>query len=117
MLFAATPAFANASCKTMADSVVYHDKLLKTQSNEFAARYDDVNPPKADASKEIKRDYVKRLDALINTLQKDIDGLRWLIDHHCGPVKEEPNAIKSVEDMELMLTGLIVRRMDARALR
>jgi hypothetical protein len=101
----------------MADSVVYHDHLLKTQSNEFAARYDDINPPKAEASMEVKQDYVKRLDGIIDTLQHDIDELRWLIDHHCGPAKEEPNAIKSVDDMKLILTGLIVRRMDVRALR
>jgi hypothetical protein len=117
MLFVAMPAFANVNCKTVTDDVVRNDQLLKTQSDEFTARYDDVNPPNANAGMEIKQDYLKRLDALINTLRHDIDGMRWLIDHHCGPVKEEPNAIKSVDDMKLMLTGLIVRRMDARALR
>jgi hypothetical protein len=101
----------------MADSVVHNDQLIKTQVNEFTARYGDNNTPNADVNMEVKQDYLKRVDALINTLQHDIDGLRWLIDHHCGPAEEEPNAIKSVHDMKLMLTGLLVRRMDARALR
>ena len=60
---------------------------------------------------------IRHLDALIDTMRHDIDGLRWLIAHHCGPANEEPNAIKSVQDMERMLTSLLVRRMDARALR
>ncbi|MBV9289123.1 MAG: hypothetical protein JO288_15125 [Hyphomicrobiales bacterium] len=117
MLFVATPVFANTNCKTVADAVVYHDQLLKTKANEFAARYDDINTPSADASIEVRRDFLSRLDALINTMQQDIDELRWLIGHHCGPVKEEPNAIKSVHDMQSTLIALLVRRMDARALR
>jgi hypothetical protein len=117
MLFVTTPAVADVNCKTVADGVTYHDQLIKTQVNEFATRYGDNSTPKRDTSMEIKQDYLKRLDGLINTLQHDIDGMRWLIGHHCGPAQEEPNAIKSVHDMQLMLTGLIVRRMDARALR
>ena len=112
MLLVSTPVFAIPNCKTIADDVAYQDQLLKKQSQEFTDRYGETNP-----GIEIKQDYVGRLDALINTLHRDIDGLRWLIDHHCGPAKEEPNAIKSVHDMKLMLVALLVRRMDARALR
>jgi len=117
MLLISTPAFANVNCKTIADNVAYHDQLFKTQYHEFMARYNAINTPNADASMEVRRDFGTRLDALINTVQRYINGMRWLIDHHCGPAKEEPNAIKSVHDMQLMLIALIVRRMDARALR
>jgi hypothetical protein len=113
MLLVSTPAFANANCKTRADEVAYQDQLLKKQSQEVADRYGETNNP----GMEMRQDYLRRLDALINTLRRDINGLRWLIGHHCGPVKEEPNAIKSVRHMELMLVTLLVRRMDARALR
>ena len=112
MLFVSTPVFANPDCKTMADEVTNQDQILKKQSQEFTDRYGETNP-----GIEIKQDYVGRLDALINTLHRDIDGLRWLIDHHCGPAKEEPKTIKSVHEMKLMLVALLVRRMDARALR
>jgi hypothetical protein len=101
MLLVATPVFAGVSCKTVADDVVYQDKILKVQESEFA---EFANSHELD-----------RLDSLINTLRRDIDGMRWLIEHHCGPAKEEPNAIKSVRDIELTLTTLIVRRMDARS--
>jgi hypothetical protein len=30
----------------------------------------------------------------------DIDDLRWLLDHHCGPTKDEPEAIESAREME-----------------
>jgi hypothetical protein len=113
MLLVSTPAFANPSCKTMADDVAYQDQLLKKQAQEFSDRYGEANNHGVEAS----QDYVGRLDARINTLRRDIDGLRWLIGHHCGPAKEEPNAIKSVHDMESMLVALLVRRMDARAFR
>ena len=116
-LLISTPVFTNVNCKTIADDVVRQDQLFKTQAREFADRYDDGNPPNADASMEVRRDFGTRLDALINTVHRDIAGMRWLIDHHCGPAKEEPNAIKSVHDMQSMLIALIVRRMDARALR
>ena len=117
ILFISTPAFANANCKTIADDVVHQDQLLKAQAQEFTTRYDDINAPNAGASMEARRDFGTRLDALINTVQRDIDGMRWLIDHHCGPAKEEPNAIKSVHDMESILVALLVRRMDLRTLR
>jgi hypothetical protein len=97
----------------MADDVAHHDQLLKKQAQEFSDRYGEANNHGIEAS----RDYVGRLDALIDTLRRDIDGLRWLIGHHCGPAQEEPNAIKSVHDMESMLVALLVRRMDARAFR
>jgi hypothetical protein len=97
----------------MADDVVHQDELLKKQAQEFSDRYGDTNNPGIAAS----QDYVGRLDALISTLRRDIDGLRWLVAHHCGPANEEPNAIKSVRDMESMLVALLVRRMDARAFR
>jgi hypothetical protein len=113
MLLVSAPVLANPDCKTMADDVVYQDQLLKQQSQEFAARYGETSNPGMEA----KQDYLRRLDALIDALRRDIDALRWLIDHHCGPAKEEPNAIKSVHDMKLMLVALLVRRMDARALR
>ena len=113
MLLASTPVFANPNCRAVADDVVYRDQLLKKQSQEFTDRYGETNAPGI----EVRQDDLGRLDALINTLHRDIDGLRWLIGHHCGPAKEEPNAIKSVHDMELMLVALLVRRMDARALR
>jgi hypothetical protein len=116
MLFVAAPAFAAVNCKKAADGVVYHDELIRTQAKEFTARYGDINTPDRDASIEVKRDFVARLDALINALKSDIDGMRWLIDHHCGPAKEEPNAIKSVYEMQSVLISLTVRRMDARAL-
>jgi hypothetical protein len=113
ILLATTPAFADANCKTVADGVVYRDNLLKKETKEFGDRYGKANNPGLEA----RRDYLGRLDALIDTLHRDIDGLRWLIARHCGPAKEEPNAIKSVHDMESMLVVLLVRRMDARALR
>jgi hypothetical protein len=97
----------------MADDVAYQDQLLKKESQEFSDRYGETNNPGIEAN----QDYLKRLDALITMLRRDIDGLRWLIDHHCGPAREEPNGIKSVHDMESMLVALLVRRMDARAFR
>ena len=111
MLLVSTPVFANPNCKTVADDMVYQDQLLKKQSQEFTDRYGETNP-----GIEMKQDYLARLDALINTLRRDVNGLSWLIDHHCGPAKEEPNAIKSVHDMKLTLVALLVRRMDAHAL-
>ena len=113
LLLVSTPASANSSCKTIADDVAYQDQLLKKQAQDFSDRYGETNNPGIAAS----QDYVGRLDALISTLRRDIDGLRWLVAHHCGPAKEEPNAIKSVHDMEAMLLALLVRRMDARASR
>jgi hypothetical protein len=113
MLLVSTPVFANPNCRAIADNVAYQDQLLKKQLQEFTDRYRETNSP----GMEVKQDYLGRLDALINTLHRDVDGLRWLIGHHCGPAKEEPNAIKSVHDMELTLVALLVRRMDARALR
>jgi hypothetical protein len=110
MLSVSAPAFANPDCKTVADGVAYQDQLLKKQSQELADRYGESNP-----GIEASQDYLDRLDALIHALHRDIDGLSWLIEHHCGPAKEEPNAIKSVHDMKLLLTALLVRRMDARA--
>jgi hypothetical protein len=112
MLLVSAPVFANPNCKTIADDVVYQDRLLKEQSKEFTDRYGETNP-----GIETKQDYLARLEALINTLRRDINGLRWLIDHRCGPAIEEPNAIKSVHDMKLTLVALLVRIMDARALR
>ena len=113
MLLVSTPAFADPTCKTAADDVVHQDQILKKESQEFSARYGGAKNPGVEA----KGDYLHRLDVLINASQRDIDGLRWLIAHHCGPAKEEPNAIESVHDMESILTALLVRRMDARALR
>jgi hypothetical protein len=89
------PAFANADCKTIADEVVRQDRLLTAEAQDFTARYGDNNTPTAD---EARQDYLRHLDALIDTMRRDIDGLRWLIAHHCGPANEEPNAIKSVQD-------------------
>jgi hypothetical protein len=113
LLFVSTPASANSSCKTVADDVTHQDQLLKKQAQEFSDRYGETKNPGVEA----RQDYVARLDTLINALRRDIDGLRWLIAHHCGPANEEPNAIKSVHDMEAILVSLLVRRMDARALR
>jgi hypothetical protein len=113
LLLVAPPASANPNCRTIADDVARQDQLLKKESQEFSDRYGETNNPGIEAS----QDYVGHLDALISSLRRDIDGLRWLIAHHCGPAKEEPNAIKSVHDMESMLVALLVRRMDARALR
>ena len=112
MLIVVHPAFAGTVCKTVADDVVYQDQILKAQASEFSMRYDESHSLSMEAS----RDYIDRLDNLINTLRRDIGGMRWLIEHHCGPAKEESNAIKSVHDMELTLTTLIVRRMDARSM-
>ena len=111
LLLVATPASADPSCKTMADDVAYQDRLLKKQSLEFADRYGETSHPGAGA----KQEYLARLDALISALRRDIDGLRWLIGHHCGPANEEPNAIRSVHDIESILLALLARRMDARA--
>ena len=98
LLLVSTPASAQfQNCKTIADDVAYQDQLLKKQAQEFSDRYGETNNPGIAAS----QDYVGRLDALISTLRRDIDGLRWLVAHHCGPAKEEPNAIKSVRDMEI----------------
>jgi hypothetical protein len=113
LLLVSTPASANSNCKTIADDVVHQDQLLKKQAQEFSDRYGEAN----DRSLAANPDYLKRLDALIDALRRDIDGLRWLIDHHCGPTNEEPNAIKSVHDMESILVAFLVRRMDARAIR
>jgi hypothetical protein len=113
LLLVATPVFANPDCRTIADGVANQDQILKTQSQEFTDLYGENNNP----GKEVRQDYLRRLDALIDALHRDIDGLRWLIAHHCGPAQEEPNAIESVHDMESILLALLVRRMDARALR
>jgi hypothetical protein len=113
LLLLSTPVLANSDCRSMADDVAKQDRILKTQSQEFADRYGETNKPGI----ELREDYVGRLDVLINALRRDIDGLRWLLDHHCGPAKEEPNAIKSVHDMESILLALLVRRMDVRTLR
>jgi hypothetical protein len=113
LLLVSTPASANPNCKTMADDVAHQDQVLKKQAQEFSDRYRETNNPGVEPSP----DYVGRLDALISTLRRDIEELRWLIAHHCGPANEEPNAIKSVHDMESILLGLLVRRMGARAFR
>jgi hypothetical protein len=113
LLLVATPASANPNCKTTANDVAHQDQLLKTDAQEFSDRYGETHNPSMEAS----QDYVRRLDALISSLRRDIDGLRWLVAHHCGPANEEPNAIKSVHDMQSMLVALLVRRMDARAFR
>jgi hypothetical protein len=113
LLLVATPVFANPDCRTIADDVAIQDQVLKTQSQEFTDLYGENKNPGI----EVRQDYLRRLDALINALRRDIDGLRWLVDHHCGPAKEEPNAIRSIHDMESILLALLVRRMDARALR
>jgi hypothetical protein len=112
-LLVSTPVFANPDCRATADDVANQDQILKIQSQEFTDRYGENNSPGI----EVRQDYLERLDALINALHHDIDGLRWLIDHHCGPAKEEPNAIKSLHDMESILVELLVRGMDARTLR
>jgi hypothetical protein len=112
-LLVATLVFANPDCRTIADDVANQDQVLKTRSQEFTDLYGENNNP----GMEVRQDYLGRLDALINALHRDIDGLRWLIDHHCGPAGEEPNAIKSVHDLESILVALLVRRMDARGLR
>jgi len=111
LLLVSTPASADPNCRTMADDVSRQDQFLKKESQEFSDRYGEANNPGSEA----RQDYVSRLDALIDALRRDIDGLRWLIGHHCGPAKEEPNAIRSVHDMEAILVSLLVRRMDARA--
>jgi hypothetical protein len=113
MLLVSTPVFANNNCRTIARDVANQDQILKTQSQEFTARYGETNNPGI----EVRQDYLGRLDSLIDALHRDIDGLRWLIAHHCGPAEEEPNAIKSVHDMQSILIALLARRMDARALR
>jgi hypothetical protein len=113
LLLVSAPTFANPNCRAVGDGVASQDQILKQLSQEFTDRYGDAKTLGTDA----KQDYVARLDALINTLRRDIDGLRWLISHHCGPAKEEPNAIKSVHDMESILVALLVRRMDLRTLR
>ena len=97
-LLASTSALAD--CKTVADDVVRYDQRLKAEANQFESR-----------------DFLRRLDSLIDAMRGDIDGLKWLMAHHCGAAEEEPNAMKSVHDMQLMLIALITRRMDARALR
>ncbi len=112
-LLVSTPALAD--CKTVADDVIRHDQRIKREANEFEARYGDIRIPRRDDP--ARQDFLRRLDSLIDAMGSDIDGLRWLIAHHCGPVEEEPNAIKSVHDMQLVLLALITRRMDARTLR
>jgi hypothetical protein len=114
-LLVSTPALAD--CKSVADDVVRHDRRIKAEASEFETRYDDIHIPGADDPVAVRQDFLRRLDSLIDTMRGDIDGLKWLIAHHCGPAEEEPNAIKSVHDMQLMLVALITRRMDARALR
>jgi hypothetical protein len=114
-LLVSTPALAD--CKTVADDVVRHDQRIKAEANEFEARYGDIHVPRADDPLAVRQEFLRRLDSLIDAMRGDIDGLKWLIAHHCGPAEEEPNAIKSVHDMQLMLVALITRRMDARALR
>ena len=113
LLLVATPVFANPDCRTIANDVANQDQILKTQSQEFTDRYGENNGP----DKAVRQEYLARLDALINALRSDINGLRWLIDHHCGPAREEPNALRSVHAMESILVALLVRKMDARAWR
>jgi hypothetical protein len=110
MLLASTPVLAGLRCKTVADEVMHQDQSLNAQTSAFERRYGQSR----NLDPEARHDYLERLDNLINTLRRDINGMRWLIEHHCGPAEEESNAINSVHDMELMLTSLIVRRMDAR---
>jgi hypothetical protein len=111
VLFVATPALADINCKTVADDVTYQDQILKAQAGYFAHGYDDSN----DINIEARSDYFDHLDNLINTVRRDIDGMRWLLENHCVPAKEEPDAIKRVREMELTLTTLTVRRMGGRA--
>ena len=106
LLLVATPVYANPDCRTIANDVANQDQILKTQSQEFTDRYGENNGP----DKAVRQEYLARLDALINAL-------RWLIDHHCGPAREEPNALRSVHAMESILVALLVRKMDARAWR
>jgi hypothetical protein len=112
---ASTPALAD--CKTAADDVVRYDRRIKEEANEFENHYGDSHIPTPDDPVAVRQHFVSRLDSLIDAMRGDIDGLKWLIAHHCGPADEEPNAIKSVRDMPLILIGLITRRMNARALR
>ena len=114
-LLASTSALAD--CKTVADDVVRYDQRLKAEANQFESRYGDIHIPRVDDPVAVKHDFLRRLNSLIDAMQGDIDGLKWLMAHHCGPAEEEPNAMKSVHDMQLMLIALITTRMDARALR
>jgi hypothetical protein len=75
LLLVSTPASANSSCKTIADDVVHQDQILKEQAQEFSDRHGETNGPGTEAN----QDYLGRLDALIGTLRRDINGLRWLI--------------------------------------
>lgn len=114
-LLVSTPALAD--CKTVADDVVRHDQRIKAEANEFETRDGDIHVPRADDPLAVRQEFLRRLDSLIDAMRGDIDGLKWLIAHHCGPAEEEPNAIKSVHDMQAVLIALLVRRMDARAMR
>ena len=48
----------------------------------------------------MKQDFIKRLREYVGAIRRDIDDMRWLLEHHCGPAKEEPNAIASVRQMD-----------------
>ena len=100
MLLAPDLAFADVDCRAVAHDLRNQDQLVKRQARDFKARYGDINPPNDQISVAERRDFVGRLGVLINTTQKDIEDLRWLIDHHCGPAKEEPEAFESLREME-----------------
>jgi hypothetical protein len=48
---------------------------------------------------EVKRDFIDRLRAYIDTVNRDIADLSWLLGHHCGQTRDEPEAIVSMRDM------------------
>jgi hypothetical protein len=117
LLLAAGPAFAEADCKTVAIDIRVRDQLAKQQGAELSARYGDIRAPDATVEVEVKRDFIDRLRAYIDTVNRDIADLSWLLDHHCGQTRDEPEAIASMRDMQaaaqqltLILNGYLKRQ-------
>jgi hypothetical protein len=94
------PSFAAVDCRTVADDLRRQDVLVKKQGAEISTRYADVSPPWNQLNSATKRDFVEHLTTYISAVHKDIEELRWLLDHHCGPAKYEPEAMASARDME-----------------
>ena len=110
VLLVAAPGPAKADCKTVLDDIRYQDQLVKRQGEELSARYGDIKSPDEHTSIGVKRDFVKGLNAYITNVNRDIDDLRWLVDHHCGPADLEPGAIDNVREMTALAQQLIKLR-------
>ena len=90
----------------MLQDIRHQDQLVKKQGAELSARYGDLKPPDERTPLAVKREFVERLGAYIANVRHDIDDLRWLVDHHCGPAGLEPGAIENVREMTELVQQL-----------